>query len=395
MSRILFVTNRNILYTCGELRLIKNRAIALREEYNVESDFIAFNKLRNAAEEDIGGTGTITAFCYRQHNLLEALSAWLNFVKCVMEAIESDKYSVVVLSGIFALRLSRRIKKTYPHTAIVADIHGALEELIEFPKGGVIKTQIRKAVYHCLKHIEKNYLPFVDGCFVVSNRLMAYLREAYAFEKPCYIIPCAIHRQNFDRQLLTEKRCAARLKYGIDEAETVFVYSGGTSSWQCIEESVALYRKLANSIPGKTRLVIFSGDKEYIEKFRADDVIIDSLSSTEVLDTLPMADCAFMLREKAITNAVAYPNKFLEYVLSGLKVITTPYVDDVAEQIAVYRLGYIVNNVTANPNDILVDYCRQKTSDGNVQEFIEDICFENRLKVFVKEFLFENHLFNR
>ena len=44
MKKILFLTNRNILTTSGEMRLVKNRAESLYNDYNVASDFIVVQK---------------------------------------------------------------------------------------------------------------------------------------------------------------------------------------------------------------------------------------------------------------------------------------------------------------------------------------------------------------
>jgi len=40
---------------------------------------------------------------------------------------------------------------------------------------------------------------------------------------------------------------------------------------------------------------------------------------------------------------VAFPNKFLEYVQSGMSIFTTPNVYEIAEQIKKYDLGVLYN----------------------------------------------------
>jgi hypothetical protein len=42
-----------------------------------------------------------------------------------------------------------------------------------------------------------------------------------------------------------------------------------------------------------------------------------------------MADFGFLLREHNLTNQVAFPNKYVEYVAAGLDVITNGSIDDV------------------------------------------------------------------
>lgn len=65
MNRILFVTNRNILTTSGELRLIKNRAEALYKEYGIATDFIAFasrDRIQSEKHEIINAGGEVEAY---------------------------------------------------------------------------------------------------------------------------------------------------------------------------------------------------------------------------------------------------------------------------------------------------------------------------------------------
>ena len=60
MKRLLMITSRNILTSCGELRLIKNRAEYLYKDYNVATDFITFgisSRLKSKRREKIEAGG--------------------------------------------------------------------------------------------------------------------------------------------------------------------------------------------------------------------------------------------------------------------------------------------------------------------------------------------------
>ena len=96
-----------------------------------------------------------------------------------------------------------------------------------------------------------------------------------------------------------------------------------------------------------------------------------------------------MLRQNFVTNNVAYPNKFIEYVVSGMKVIATPFVNDIATQINKYGVGLVLNDFNA---DTLAGYVLESSSEymsdlDRRQALLDDVCFENRLKQ-VKEFIF-------
>ena len=65
MKKILFITNRNALTTCGALRLIKNRAEALFEDYGIASDFVCSEEYRinsPARTDSAGGNMTIVGY---------------------------------------------------------------------------------------------------------------------------------------------------------------------------------------------------------------------------------------------------------------------------------------------------------------------------------------------
>ena len=62
MERTLFITNRNMLTACGEMRLIKNRAEMLYKYGNIRTDFIVINskaRFDSATRESIENTGEI------------------------------------------------------------------------------------------------------------------------------------------------------------------------------------------------------------------------------------------------------------------------------------------------------------------------------------------------
>ena len=88
-----------------------------------------------------------------------------------------------------------------------------------------------------------------------------------------------------------------------------------------------------------------------------------------------------MLRENCITNNVAFPNKFLEYVQSRMKIITTPYVFEVSKQIEEYKLGFIydfsddvqkvasyISNHKVNEINVVLDVLKKNSFQNRLME---------------------------
>ena len=124
-----------------------------------------------------------------------------------------------------------------------------------------------------------------------------------------------------------------------------------------------------------------------LEKYADTNIQIASLAPNEVSQNLPVADFAFLLRGNTVTNRVAFPNKFLEYVMAGLKVITTPYVPDIAANVKKYNIGYVIDDLCYQKE--LSTFIAQNNKYGNDfdvrQQLVDELCFENRL-LFFKEF---------
>ena len=382
-KKILFITNRNIVSTCGELRLIKNRAENLYQHYGFITDFIALTNKKIEKTEDISSGGTVELIRYSKKNLLSFLSGKAKLKREVLERISNGEYAVVILSGAEVLSLVRYIHKKTPNIITIADCHGALEELIEFNSPNALKKNFRHMLYKRWKHKEENYKYF-DYVLAVSESLKQYLVNNYCLNgERIYVVPCSVAEEISSFEILSKQRDESRKKYSIKDDEIVFVYSGGTSKWQCIEETVELFKEIKKKIRN-AKLLLLSGDREYISKFSDRDIIIDSLRADEVKKTLPIADFTFLLRGDYITNNVAFPNKFLEYVESGAKIISTPYVKDVASFVDEYKLGYVLKNMIFE--DGLVNYISHTNKycddyDGRVK-LLRELSFKKRLQFF-------------
>nr|WP_305181940.1 glycosyltransferase [uncultured Schaedlerella sp.] len=389
MRKILFVTNRNIINTCGELRLIKNRAEVLYKKYHITTDFFVYTHKKIIKPETINAGGKIKVYSYSNTNIIQKQAMSYRIKKDIQDKILKKEYQFIILSGAAILSFIEVIRAIDENILVFADSHGAFEELIEFPGKNVGATIARHIYYKQVKKFEKQYLPKFDYIMAVSEELKRYLIKEYGLcGDRINVIPCAIERFDLDFEKTKLSRKRAREKYGIKDDEQVFVYSGGTSKWQCIEESVKIFRSLcAKNSMQNCKLLLLSGNLAGITKYEGEDIIVDSLSGEEVFEILPAGDFAFLLRDDYITNKVAYPNKFLEYISAGLKIITTPYVEDIARTVKKYNLGYVLSQMQYESK--LAVYCKSQYGlfgdDFTVrQKLINDVSFENRMAFFTE-----------
>lgn len=380
--KILLITSRNAYSTSGELRLIKNRAKTLSEVYGVQTDVIVFRhkKTMKKAQEKLN-CGEFIIKTYSWISYLFVKNKLKNLIK---KEIGRKKYRVVVLSGVVVFPLISYLKPLFPNVKFIADIHGAYEELIEFSGRNQIQTYIRRLYYKYAKHEEQKFLPLYNAYFVVSKALMNYVKKEYSIENNCFfIVPCAIQETSLDVETVKKNRIKYRQKYGLKDNDLLFVYSGGVSPWQCIEKSVEMYKHFSTD-KNNTKLLLMSNNKEYLSKFASDNILIDSYPAEEVRRVLCACDYAFLLRQDLTTNNVAYPNKFLEYVSCGLKIITTDYVYDVAEQTKKYKLGICVSLSEMLPDATFIDNKGFLDDIERRNTLLKETCFSTTLLPFVK-----------
>ncbi len=398
MKRILFITNRNILTTSGELRLIKNRAEELYDSFGVATDFIAFQKptrINSSKKEEIKAGGTTKVYPFAPSRPLKTLRAYKELKEAITEKLESGDYGMVIFSSFLLVHLIRWIKKDYD-VSVVMDLHGAAEDSLELARvSGFKKKVFFNLTYAAITRTYKKYYRYADGSLVVTQALEDYVRDNYVIKDNFhfYHVPCATNSLCFEKNVYIENRIAYRKRYNISDDELVFIYSGGVSVWQCVEETIQLYKQLSVQLNKKTRMLVFSHSFDTIKKLADGDesIQIDSYGPDELTKALCAGDYAFLLRKDSITNNVAFPNKFLEYVQSGMHIIATPFVYEIAQQIKDYSLG-ILYNLDGNIKGI-VDYLNNDSTNKSeysprlINEVLNYNSFENRLPALVSDII--------
>jgi Glycosyltransferase len=349
MSSILFITTRNVVNTGGELRLIKNRANILYNNWKISTSIYAFlsEKKLNRKHEELGNGCEITCIGYDSNDLAKLIHRYRLFKNKIMYKLETDNnIKSIIVSGILPINIIRTIKKEYPNLKIIADIHGAIEELLEYPQDKYKKMKLNIIQYYIFNQNIKKTLLLSDGALVVSNELKKYIIQKYKVDNKFrfYKVPCGTVINEIDIIKNAKKnRQMWRDKLLIEKDTVLFIYSGGISKWQSIDDVFTMFDNIKNKIKYKTKLLIMSNQIDKIqEKYqRSNDVIFRSFESDQVQEVLLAGDVALLLREKSITNRVAFPNKFSEYMASGMLLIATEYVADQAEIIKSNDLGII------------------------------------------------------
>ena len=247
---------------------------------------------------------------------------------------------------------------------------------------------INKLFYRFAKNTEKKYIPKADGAFVVSYALKDYIIKEYGVKYlPFYIIPCAISQTKINLHEKLFYRKQFRELYNVNDSDVLFIYSGGISPWQCVSESVDLFCRIKQKIQDPhMKMLILSRNCETLKHLKSESIMVDSFASNMVDKVQCAGDFAFMLRDDCVTNNVAFPNKFLEYVASGMKIVASPFIFDIKIQLDEFKLGVIINHKQEDIQELL-NYIRESYNYGNDfdlrQELLDRLCFEKTLSPFI------------
>ena len=172
----------------------------------------------------------------------------------------------------------------------------------------------------------------VKGVVFVSNTMANYYKQKYNYNRPYIVVPCLSEFSNY--------------KIDAEKIPNSFVYIGGLSVWQCVDEMLVIYKKIRteNSIfhiitgdteAAKDKVMSIIGDTKNIE--------IYSISDRSIIPgVLSQFQYGFLIRSEDIVNYVSSPIKFLEYLSCGVNVIMTKAVPEYSKIIEEYKIGSVI-----------------------------------------------------
>lgn len=136
--------------------------------------------------------------------------------------------------------------------------------------------------------------------------------------------------------------------------EPIICYIGNVYySWQNISKTIKLFKKIKEliNVNAKLLLLIRSVDhhivREFIEKekIKSEDHILKNVDNTEIVGYLNAADLGVVIRDFHPMNSIVTSGKLLDYLGSGLPVITTSILDKIPSEINNHGFGYVMDDI--------------------------------------------------
>jgi len=223
------------------------------------------------------------------------------------------------------------------HAKVITWFQGIVPEEAMLWQGKRLPNRVYKLAWEFFERIALKRSRF---CLFVSEAMHAHYRSKYGVEPAGYeVIPC------FNKPL-----SPSTFAYPGKYAHPSFVYAGGLDRWQCIEQMLALFRKIQDRLPTAS-LTILSSQQELaakmLDEFGIRNGKVSYVALAELDQELQKYKYGFLLRADHPINNVATPTKMNTYLACGIIPVYTSAIRDFE-----VRLGHLPYSIKADhPED--------------------------------------------
>ncbi len=187
--------------------------------------------------------------------------------------------------------------------------------------------------------LEKEAVQHSDVRLAVTEALVRHWQERYAYTGDAHVVvPCTLGSTHRPVGSIGAREGSL---FGPDDV--VLVYSGSTAGWQSFGLLERLLSTIMDDQPAVKVLFLSKADANNaaLQARYPGRVFVQWLDPAAVSRMLAICDHGVMVREDTITNRVASPTKFGEYLAAGLPVITSAQLGDCSEQVRMFDLGLV------------------------------------------------------
>lgn len=254
------------------------------------------------------------------------------FNKFILKVLISNNDNILIARGVVATNLCLMLKSKF--LKIIYDGRGAVvPELIEYG------LNTNEKIKNQMRILEHNAVIHSDFRIAISNKLVQFWEKEYKYSKSMeVVIPCSLGIEE-------DKKCNKQeiMIDGISKEDIIFVYAGSIASWQSFDYLISSLRNILDT-NALAKILFLSQSQIEIEALieeYSDRVFRRWINHEEVNQYLEFCDYGLLLREESVTNSVASPVKFAEYLNAGLQILISPNIGDYSSFVDEHQCGVI------------------------------------------------------
>jgi hypothetical protein len=240
-----------------------------------------------------------------------------------------NKPKPIISRGPLATFLALKMKKHKIVTKVCFDGRGAYAA--EWNEYKVVPDENLKSQIFDLEKIAINESDFR---IAVSNKLVRYWFEKFGYQwKNHVVIPCTLGKIFSISKIANDNILEKRKEFNYKEDDIILTYSGSNAGWQSFNIIDLFFTKiLEKNNNAQIILLIKSGLENFKSATKFPGRVKQMwLEYDKVQEVLSISDYGILIREQSVTNEVASPTKFAEYLSAGLPVIISEGLGDYSE----------------------------------------------------------------
>jgi hypothetical protein len=219
-------------------------------------------------------------------------------------------------------------------------MHGAYEEMAEY---GRYPKAMNYALAQVCNRWEASITHRLSARLVVSLALGEHSRRLHG-DAPYIVIPCGV-KDVCTNALELRNYWRERYRW---QGKTVWTYCGGLSPWQWVDRVITQFAEYPNGDDAVLWLITPDAGASSAKCISAgippERFCCETLLPDEIGKRLPAGDLGFILREDNVTNRVAFPNKFAQYVNAGLLTVLTKGLAEPAALLKHYGVSIMLDS---------------------------------------------------
>ncbi len=185
-----------------------------------------------------------------------------------------------------------------------------------------------------------------DFRIAVSRALIRYWEEKYQYQgNEHVIIPCTLSSRFRIQLPEPQRRDELKRKLGGTADDIFLVYAGSSAGWQSftlLDEFLILALAANEKLKALILAPVDPGSLQAFTRFPG-RVIQKWVDPEDVPLYLQVCDHGLLIREDAVTNQVAAPTKFAEYLGCGLPVLIAEKIGDYSSFVQTHQCGMVID----------------------------------------------------
>ncbi len=258
------------------------------------------------------------------------------------------RHKTAICRNPFAANLGVHLKKYKSIKKVVFDGRGAT-----YAEWNEYDVTPNDKIRNAIRPAEEIAVLQSDFRIAVSEKLVDYWKKEFGYAGDKHVVIPTTLLTNFSHSDFSEEKIkSVRQEFGFEEKDIVLIYSGSSQGWQSFDLVTDF---LATQIRknSQVKILFLTRENNFVNDLKSkfpNNVRSKWVDHHFINLYLSVGDYGLLIREQSLTNSVASPTKFAEYLALGLPVLISENLGDYSDFVIHHKCGWIVTGADMEMN---------------------------------------------